>query len=117
MNKLLQINGVDASITPSAEFRYFLFDPEDHEFIYFRSAADRDAAAPDSIQRYCEDGWDETVTRIVAGELTHTCQKTNVVPRPPEDEIDEEGCDSEGRYWQESWSYYCDYELLPIAAK
>lgn len=117
MNKLLQINDEETSITPSAEFRYFLFDPEGDGFTYFRSAEARDAAAPDIIQAYCDDGWDETVTQIVAGELTHTCQQANVIPRPPEDEIDEEGNDGEGRYWPEEWGCYCDYELLPIAAK
>ena len=105
---------IECSGTPSQEFRFFFYDPEGDGFTYYRSAEDRDAAAPDSIQEYCQDGWDESVTQIVAGELTHTCQQTNVVPRPPADEIDEDGLDQQGRFWQESWDHYCDYDLQPL---
>ncbi|QLI49445.1 hypothetical protein vBPaeMUSP18_03 [Pseudomonas phage vB_PaeM_USP_18] len=100
---------------PSAEFRYFIFDPEQGEFVYFRTAEDRDQSADGIIQSYLDDGWDEAVENIVAGEVTHTCDKVNVQERPPEDEIDGEGYDQDGNYWAEEWSYRCGYELIAVA--
>ncbi len=102
---------------PSAEFRYFIYDPSGDGFTYYRSAADRDADSTNIIAQYCDDGWDEDVENIVAGEISHTCEKTNVRARPPEDEIDGEGYDQDGDYWAEEWDYKCGYELLPLAAQ
>lgn len=106
---------IASSDTPSAEFRYFIFDPQNGDFAYFRTAEDRDAAADWIIQSYLDDGWDEEVENVIAGEVTHTCEKVNVADRPPEDEIDGEGHDQNGDYWAEEWGYKCNYELKPFA--
>jgi|GEM_PF-1701424 len=105
---------IASSDTPSAEFRYFIFDPQNGDFTYFRTAEDRDAAADGIIQSYLDDGWDEEVENVIAGEVTHTCEKVNVTDRPPEDEIDGEGHDQNGDYWAEEWGYKCNYELKPF---
>lgn len=102
--------------TPTPEFRFFIYDPQGDGFSYWSSPEARDKAKENIIQAYLDDGWDDTVEQIVAGEVTHTCQKINVVPRPPEHEIDEGGEDLDGMFWDESWSYRCDYDLLPIAS-
>lgn len=31
-------------------------------------------------------------------------------------ELDEEGCDGEGEYWDSEWEYKCNYKLAPVAA-
>lgn len=97
----------------TSEFRFFIFDPEGDGFCYFKSKEDRDAAASGVIQGYLDDGWSEEVERVVAGEVTHTCQQTNVEHRPSEDQIDEEGCDGEGNYWGD-YEYRCNYELVDL---
>ena len=101
---------------PDAEFRFFIYDPEGAGFMYFRSAEDRDKASDDVIQQYLDDGWDESVEQVVAGEISHTCQQTDLRQRPSDEELDDEGRDSEGTYWG-VFSCICNYELLPLAGK
>ena len=102
---------IERNWRPSAEHRYFIYDPDGEGFIYYRSAEDRDADSQNIIRAYLDDGWDEAVENVVAGEISHTCEKVNVRHRPPEDEIDGEGCDGEGTYWGE-FDYMCNYELV-----
>jgi hypothetical protein len=105
---------LESSDTPSAQFRFFIYDPEGNGFSYWQSPEARDEAKDNIIQAYLDDGWDDTVEQIVAGEVTHTCQKIDVQPRP--DVLDDKGNDSEGNYWDESWAYRCNYDLLPLTA-
>lgn len=100
--------------SPDAEHRFFVFDAQDGDHYYFATAADRDQYAQYLIGNYMDDGWDESVEQVMAGELTHLVQQTNRVERPPAEEIDDEGHDEDGRYWDDAWSHYCDYELLPL---
>jgi len=105
---------IDHSGTPSAEYRFFIYDALDGEFSYYRSAEDRDAAKRGVIESYLDDGWNDEVEQVLAGEITHTCQKIDVQERPPENEIGEDGHDLDGMYWEPEWSYRCDYDLLPL---
>lgn len=114
MSKAIDLSSSD---TPEADRRFFIYDPEGNGFSYFKSAEARDAAKDNVIQAYLDDGWDDTVEQVVAGEVTHTCQKIDVVERPPAEEIDNEGYDLGGTYWDESWSYHCNYDLLPLVAE
>ena len=114
MTRIRMVGEVEASDFPNPEFRFFIYHPEGHGFLYFRSAAERDAAAPDVIRDYCDDGWAEEVEFVVAGEVTHTCQKTNVELRP--DKLDEEGYDDNGVYWDQDWDCKCDYGLVALQA-
>ncbi|RCL23004.1 hypothetical protein C6A77_19390 [Pseudomonas sp. AFG_SD02_1510_Pfu_092] len=102
--------------SPDAEHRFFVFDAMDGDHYYFKSAAERDQYAEYMIGNYMDDGWDESVEQVMAGELTHLARQTNRVERPPAEELDAEGCDREGRHWRQGWAYYCDYELLPLVA-
>lgn len=103
---------------PSAEYRFFLFDPEGDGMTFFRDESERDAYAKTSINEYCvnDEGWSEDVESVCVGAVTGIATKTNIVKRPPEDEIDEEGVDGEGNWWDPEWSEKCNYELLPIPA-
>jgi len=104
---------------PSDEYRFFLYDPEGDGdgVIFFKSAEDRDKYANKVMHEYHQDGWYEQVEEVCAGTVTHIVKKTNVIKRPPEDEIDEEGLDGEGNYWDPDWSEMCNYELTAISAE
>jgi len=75
---------------------------------------ERDAYAKECIQSYLDDWWNESVSRIVAGVLTHRVKQTDREERP--DTLDEDGCDEDGYAWGD-YDYSCNYELLPILAK
>ncbi len=96
------------------EHRYFFYDPEDSGFVYFKTEEQRDAFGNSCIQQYNEDGWDEEcVMQVIAGEVTHRPTKLDVIPRPPDEDIDEEGMDQNGVYWPSEWDWICDYRLKP----
>lgn len=101
---------------PDADHRFFVFDAQDGDHYYFTSAADRDVYAAYLIGNYLDDGWDESVEQVMAGELTHLVQQVDRVERPPADQLDAQGCDAEGRHWQAGWAFYCDYELKALDA-
>lgn len=88
----------------------------------------------DFHESFCSDGaWSSDVECCIAGILpdnfckkdladkygddfyteftTHVTEKCNVEHRP--DTLDEEGYDeSTGIYWEEDWSYFCDYKFV-----
>ncbi len=100
----------------SAEHRFFLFDPEGDGMTFFKTEAERDSYAKVSINGYrdsCE-GWSEDVESVCAGTVTHIVKKTDSVKRPPDEEIDEEGNDGEGNWWDSDWSEMCNYELSEL---
>jgi len=105
----------DFQSIPDKNYRFFLSDREEGEVLFFRTEQERDKYAKvEAIPEYIEDTWyEDSVTGIHAGEVTHLIQKTNVVKRPPDNEIDEDGDDENGVYWSD-YSEICDYELLPI---
>lgn len=95
---------------------YFFHEPEGHGFEYYATAEERDVAANDAIRKYSEqgNGWDEEVTNIVAGKLTHTTEMCDVVKRPPDSEIDVHGECEAGYAWDNEYTFYCDYKLSPL---
>lgn len=101
--------------TPDAGHRFFIYCPENAEFFCFATAAERDQYSDTVVQAFLDDGWDETVERVVAGELSHTCVQIDRQERPPEHEIDDGGNDLDGNFWAEGWDYRCNYELQPMA--
>lgn len=101
---------------PDAEYRFFVYDPQDGEFTYFKTAELRDEGAKVVIDLFLDDGWDELVEQVAAGELTHLCVQVDREDRPPEDELDDNLCDRDGKHWGEA-EYACNYalEALPPA--
>jgi hypothetical protein len=100
----------------SAEYLFFLFDPEGEGMTFFKTPGERDAYAKVSIQEYCApyEGWNEDVESICTGVVTNAVKKTDVVKRPPPEEIDEEGIDTQGNWWDADWSEMCNYELVEL---
>jgi len=99
---------------PTSEFRFFIYDPCGDGFIFYKSAEDRDYVASEVISMYLDDGWNEDVEQIVAGEISHTCEQTNREERP--DDVDEEGYDEDGGYWGD-FDHKCNYELVELEKK
>lgn len=100
---------------PHPEYPYWLNDPDGDGITFYRTAEDRDAAAAETLDEYKDaDGcWTEEVEGVCAGVVTHIAQCKNKVMRPPEDELDEEGCDGEGAYWGD-FEWMGNYTLEPI---
>lgn len=101
-----------SSDSASEQYRFFIYDPAGWGFQYYRTAEDRNAARGTIIQSYLDEGWDEEVENVIAGEVTHICQKTEVEKRP--DQVDEDGLDADGNYWAEEWDEKCNYDLVPL---
>lgn len=71
----------DASQTPDAEHRFFVYCPNRSAFFYFKNAAERDLFADkDVIESFLDDGWHDGVEQVVCGEITHTCVKADGDP-------------------------------------
>jgi len=91
--------------------RYFCYDPE----VGFESFETEDACqkyANDCIQEHLDDRWDENVEHIVTGIITKQATMCDVKPRPPQSEIDENGCDADGNDWSDcDIEYRCNYEM------
>ena len=96
------------------ETPYFVYDPDGDGFTYFATEEERDRFSEECIKSYLDDSWDEGVTRVIGGKITHRAAEVDRVDRPPE--VDEEGCDHEGHYWPQDAEYMCGYKLLPIDA-
>ena len=56
-----------------------------------------------------DDGWSEDVTSVCAGKITHKSKMCDQVY--PVGEIDEDGLDEEGIYWDPDWGYKCNYKM------
>lgn len=68
--------------------------------------------ANERIQGYLGDGWSEEVTGVCVGEITHRAKMCDQVF--PDGEIDEDGIDEAGEYWDSDWDYKCNYKMLPV---
>lgn len=107
----------DFKYSPEPGYTFWLYDPEIVGMTFYRTAAARDAAAKDVIEDYRDsDGaWSDEVEGACAGVVTHTVQCKNKVMRPPPEELDEEGYDSEGTHWDDRFDWQGSYTLEPIA--
>lgn len=102
---------IDVKYRPHSEYRFWLYDPQGDGMAYYRTQEARDEAAKRAIDAYMDDGWDEEVEYVVAGEVTHSAQCLNKRNRP--DDLDESGCDGEGTYWGE-FKWIGSYKLEPL---
>lgn len=96
----------------SKEFKYFVHDPDGDTFTFFADTESRDKHAEECIQYYLDDGWDEAVINVCAGEITHTACMVNKVFRVGD--VDADGIDEVGEEWLDDWNYKCDYKLKPL---
>lgn len=100
--------------SPSKEYRFFLYDP-DNGVSFYKDKKERDLAASSAIKDYL-DGTvlSDVVEEICAGEVSAIIQKIEVEVRPPAEEIDEDGIDESGEYWEPDCGEKCYYGMLEI---
>lgn len=93
----------------------FFVDSECGGFELFATESEALAYAKSLIPDYLDcDEWMVEVELIRVGQITHKATKTNLEMRPPESELDEDGCDDSGEWWGGDMQYKCDYEILPV---
>lgn len=86
---------------------YFLNDQEADGMKYYRTEAERDAAALQALANYMGNGeWGDGVSRIHVGVVTGSARPHNIKHRP---EDLEDGVDSTGMSWPEGIDMVCDY--------
>ena len=94
--------------------KFFLSNPSGDGFETFATIEERDAAAQKAIDDWLIDGtWHEDVFSITVGEVTGEAVKANIVQRPVE--LDENGEDEDGNYWDVDMDEKHDVEIRPIA--
>ncbi len=103
----------ERSHRPTAEYRYWLYDPEGDGMTYYRTTEARDAAAEQAIGCYLEDVWAPEVEFVSAGEVTHCAQVIDKTIRPAEEDL-EDGCDDNGMDWPEGMEWRGNYALEPL---
>ena len=68
--------------------------------------------ANERIPNYLGDGWSEDVTSVCVGKITHRAKMCDQVF--PDGEIDEDGIDEAGEYWDSDYGCKCNYKMLPV---
>jgi len=96
---------LDMKHRPSAEYRYWLYDPEGDGMVYFRTQTERDKQAARAIDAYLDDGWADEVELVAAGELTHFAQVLDKQMRPADEDLDEDWYDGECTAWPEGMDW------------
>jgi len=92
-----------------------LYDPDGDGFGLFSSEEERDKKAAKEIELYLnENDWHENVGQVCVGVVTSAATRVDVKKRPPEKDLDENGCDAEGDYWNPDFNSTCGYKLLPL---
>ena len=95
--------------------QYYVYDPNEDTSMFFMTEEEQLGYAADCIDKYCDSGgWDEGVTNIIVGVVTHVVRKTNVIRRPPDSSISEEGFDPWSNYWPKGCKELCNYELARV---
>jgi hypothetical protein len=91
--------------------KYFCQSPDGTDFFETEKEALEYAT---KIIESCLDGgeWCEEVEDIICGIVTHKTVMTDKVMKP--DNIDEEGCDGEGNWWDSDCDFKCNYEIKRI---
>lgn len=103
---------------PSAEYRFFLREPEGDGMQYFRSETERDAAAAESVLSYLDgDGWSEEVMTVCVGTITGFAQQCNVQHKPKREDFEsDDDFEDEMSAWPgEEFDTVCEYKIVPIA--
>ena len=101
----------DSKLSPSAEYRFFMSDPNVYGTEFFRTKEEAEKEAENSILRYLDDGWSEDADMVYVGEVIGISTQCDV--QYPIGELDEEGCDEVGDYFGEH-EYLCNYKLKKL---
>lgn len=103
---------IDIKYNAHPNYPFFLYNAGLDGFEYYKTEKERDKGAKDAIQGYLDDGWNEDVTNVVIGKITG--QATMVDVETQTGELDEDGCDESGEYWDNDYEYKCNYEIKPL---
>lgn len=95
--------------------KWFSYDP-DNGFETHATEEKARANAEESLhwhkQEAADYGWDENVTQICWGKIAQEVVMTSRETKPPPDQLDEDGCDEEGRCWAQ-FDEIVDYGFSP----
>jgi hypothetical protein len=97
---------------PHNDYPYWLFDPCWEGMMFFRTEADRDAAAEEAIAGHLDEHWSEEIEHVCCGVVTHFAQCLDKTERP--EDLDEENCDGEGSYWPDDMGWRGNYKMEPL---
>ena len=84
---------------------------------YFDTEDEARESAAEAIEDYRDpvDGWDdESVSKVIVARVVAYAGPVNVVERPLDQDLDEDGCDEDGNHWEDGQADICDYELLDV---
>ena len=98
--------------TPDKDHTYGLYDPINSGYTFYATKEERDNAAEEAIEAYLDDTWWEEVEGVFA--FTVTAKATQVNVKHPEGELDDEGYDENGDYWESDVDFSCNYALKPL---
>jgi hypothetical protein len=98
--------------TPDKDHIYGLYDPEGDGHTFYATEKERDEAAKEAIKSYVDDTWFEEVEGVYAFTVTAVAAQVDV--KRPEGELDEEGYDENGDYWEADVDFSCNYALRPL---
>lgn len=103
---------------PNLEYRYFVHDPQG-DTLYFKSAEERNSAAEEMVATYLQDGWEEGVDQIVAGEITHHVVAKDVQIKPAREafETEEDFQAALDDYPHQDFDFCCSYVLADLSDK
>ncbi len=93
--------------------KYFSYCPEGG-FDTHETLEDALLNANNLIPNYLDEGWSEDVTGVLVGTITH--RSTMCDPIFPDGEIDEDGIDEAGEYWDPDFNCKCNYKMMPVEA-
>lgn len=99
--------------TPDRDHVYGLYDPEGNGYTFYATEKERDNAAEGAIGAYLDDTWFDEVEGVFA--FTVTAKATQVDVKHPEGELDDEGYDENGDWWESSVDFSCNYAMKPLA--
>ena len=91
--------------------KWFTYDPEGDGYQEHPTEEAAISSAEKSIREYLDDGWAEDVEFVTVGKVTHRATQCDYTKRPPDSEIDEEGLDGEGTWWDGDWEEMCNYKM------
>ena len=90
-------------------YNFFVMCPEEG-FQVFETLEDALDTADERIKGYLVDGWSEEVTNVCVGKITHRAKICDEVF--PDGEIDEDGIDEAGEYWDPDFDCKCNYKMI-----
>lgn len=104
--------------SPHDDDRFLAYCPEEGTMFFPTQNAAEDCAH-NMIQEWSAngEGWGPDVDMVLVAQIVKRSTQVDRIDAPPPEELDEEGCDGEGMYWDPDWAYRCNYKLLPVSSE